>query len=344
MSYLSELGLLALGSRSKALSERLYGLADRIYRGRDLPLQGRWLPVLRLLADRGPHTVGDIASEIGQSHAAVSQLADKLVSDGWLVATADARDGRRRVLAVTVKTEQAIRDAVPVWRELRELLEQRCEQAGIDLLGTFERFERVLDEPIADQVIARCVAREREPVRIAGYDVRWRDDFRRLNEAWLEKYFSIEDIDRHVLSNPESEILDDGGVILFALRGEQAVGTCALKRQGPGRYELTKMAVDEGHQGLGLGRRLIDAAIAEFQRLRGRTLYLETNDRLAPALALYRSSGFEQQPTGMPGSKYQRSNVYMIWRGQAGVASGRVSKGRKSVSSKKIAKHRSARP
>lgn len=46
-----------------------------------------------------------------------------------------------------------------------------------------------------------------------------------------------------------------GGAILFALLGDAVVGTCALKQEGEGVFELTKMAVDESHQGLGIGRR-----------------------------------------------------------------------------------------
>ncbi len=161
-----------------------------------------------------------------------------------------------------------------------------------------------------------------------------RDYFYRLNEAWLRKYFYVEDIDHRVLSNPESEILERGGSILFAILGEAAsgdaapgdaalgesvVGTCALMpefdgAQHYGVYELTKMAVEEQRQGLGIGRALLEAAIVEFQRLGGRRLFLETNSKLTPALRLYESMGFEHQPSLKPDSHYDRANVYMVWR------------------------------
>jgi ribosomal protein S18 acetylase RimI-like enzyme len=46
-------------------------------------------------------------------------------------------------------------------------------------------------------------------------------------------------------------------------------------------------------------------------------LFLETNTRLAPAIRLYESVGFEHQPTVKPDTHYSRANVYMIWRPQA---------------------------
>ena len=100
------------------------------------------------------------------------------------------------------------------------------------------------------------------PIRIAAFHPRWRDDFRRLNEDWLRRHFNIEPIDAEVLGDPESMILTEGGEVLFALEGDAVVGTCALMAAGDGEYELTKMAVDESRHGRGIGRRLMQAAIA----------------------------------------------------------------------------------
>jgi ribosomal protein S18 acetylase RimI-like enzyme len=79
-------------------------------------------------------------------------------------------------------------------------------------------------------------------------------------------------------------------------------------------WELTKMAVTEAAQGLDIGRKLMQSAIAAYRGLGGRELFLETNSRLAPAIALYESVGFQHQAGPRPGSHYRRSDVYMIWR------------------------------
>lgn len=150
--------------------------------------------------------------------------------------------------------------------------------------------------------------------RIVDYDPQWRDDFARLNIDWLQRYFVVEAVDNEVLHDPETHILAAGGQILFAVDAkERAVGTVALKHEGEGVYELTKMAVEPGHQGAGIGRALMMAALAAYRRLDGRELFLESSSRLTPALTLYESVGFVHKPAPRPGTHYQRADVYMVW-------------------------------
>lgn len=150
--------------------------------------------------------------------------------------------------------------------------------------------------------------------RIVDFDAVWRDDFARLNIDWLERFFVVEAIDREVLHDPETHILAPGGRILFALDAkDRAIGTVALKREGEGMYELTKMAVEPGHQGAGIGRALMLAALKAYRELGGQELFLESSSKLAPALKLYESVGFAHKPAPRPGSHYQRADVYMVW-------------------------------
>lgn len=137
--------------------------------------------------------------------------------------------------------------------------------------------------------------------------------FERLNLEWLEKYFWVEDVDRVILADPATEVIGSGGHILFARVADKVVGTVALKHHGHGRYELTKMAVTEGYQGQGLGRALMDAALARFQEIEGDSLFLETNSRLATAIRLYESAGFRHEPHPA-GSDYARADTYMAFR------------------------------
>ncbi len=314
MEYISQLGLVALGSRMRAISDRLYATADEVYRISGLDIQGRWLPLLRVLHDRGPQTVGEIAEAVGQTHSAVSQLADKLTDQGWLDVIADPADKRRRRLTLTARAQADIRAAKPLWRAIADLFTQHCGEHDIDLLHTLSVFEQVLEPGLAEAIVARAATQDRTALRIVPFEPALREHFYRLNEAWLQTYFYVEEIDHRVLSNPETEILQAGGTILFAMLGEEVVGTCALLHESESVYELSKMAVDEQRQGLGIGRALMEAAIAEFRQRNGRTLFLETNNKLVPAIRLYESMGFEHQPSTKPDSHYARANVYMVWR------------------------------
>jgi len=151
-------------------------------------------------------------------------------------------------------------------------------------------------------------------VRIAGFEPRWREAFAALNIEWLERWFVVEDYDREVLANPEKYILATGGHILFAVDGqERALGTVALKHEGDGVYELTKMAVSPGARGQGVGRLLMDEALAWYRTLDARELFLESSSLLGPALALYESVGFRRHSAPRAGSHYVRADVHMIW-------------------------------
>jgi putative acetyltransferase len=151
-------------------------------------------------------------------------------------------------------------------------------------------------------------------VRVVDYEPRWRNDFARLNIEWLERWFTVEAIDREVLGDPETSILSHGGRVLFAVSADDAaLGTVALKHEGDGVYELTKMAVAPERRGSGIGRLLVEAAIAMFERLGGRELFLESSTKLQPALRLYEQVGFVHQPGPRPGSPYARSDVHMVW-------------------------------
>jgi ribosomal protein S18 acetylase RimI-like enzyme len=151
-------------------------------------------------------------------------------------------------------------------------------------------------------------------IRIVDFDPRWRADFARLNIQWLEQYFVVEPIDREVLSDPDTHILAEGGHVLFAIdEDDRVVGTVALKHEGDGVYELTKMAVDPSVRGRGIGRLLMEGALRTYRAVEGRALFLESNSSLAPALKLYESVGFRHHTAPRPGSHYARADVYMVY-------------------------------
>jgi GNAT superfamily N-acetyltransferase len=137
--------------------------------------------------------------------------------------------------------------------------------------------------------------------------------FRRLNLAWIEQLFEVEAADRKVLDDPESRIIEPGGQIFFAMDGRAAVGTVAMIFVHAGRYELAKMAVAASYQKRGLGERLGAAGIAWAREAGARTIFLQTNSRLANAIRLYERLGFRHAVDPDP-SEYARADVHMEMR------------------------------
>ena len=242
MTYLTDLGVLSLGSQLKAISDQLYAMADEVYAQHGIPLQGRWFPVLRLLHDRGPLTVGEIAASVGQTHSAISQVATRLVRDGWLTASSDESDRRTRRLALRPKADAALRDAKPLWRAIREELDERVRGAGLDPQATLTGLQQVAAPGLPDAVAAKVRAHQRDAVRIVPLRPELREHFYRLNAAWLERYFVIEPYDIEVMSNPEA-IIDRGGAVLFAGLAVALTATSALTATLSGRSAVSDAAV-----------------------------------------------------------------------------------------------------
>src|SRR5206468_3044741 len=109
--------------------------------------------------------------------------------------------------------------------------------------------------------------------------------FRRLNEAWIRRYFALEPKDHEMLGAPQGQILETGGRIFMALEDGRAVGCVALLPLADGGFEIAKMAVEEGRRGGGIGRALMERCVEAATAAGAPRLYLETNSVLAPALS-----------------------------------------------------------
>jgi GNAT superfamily N-acetyltransferase len=148
-----------------------------------------------------------------------------------------------------------------------------------------------------------------DSVTVVPYEPSHREAFKRLNEAWISRYFRLEEPDTRVLEAPQEQILDKGGHILVAVRDGEAIGVCALLRVDDATFELAKMAVAEHARGLGAGYLLGEAAKTAARAAGASRVILESNTVLTPAISLYRKLGFTEF-TGVP-SEYSRCNIHM---------------------------------
>jgi GNAT superfamily N-acetyltransferase len=149
-----------------------------------------------------------------------------------------------------------------------------------------------------------------DDIVIEPFKPEYREDFKRLNIEWLEKYFEVEPHDIEVLSEPERFIIEPGGEIFFTKLNGNVVGTCAVAKIDDHTFELAKMAVTEAAQGRGLGRKLALAVIERARQCGAKKIFLESNSKLSPALRLYRSVGFAHVPRPFT-TIYVRADVYM---------------------------------
>ncbi len=119
---------------------------------------------------------------------------------------------------------------------MQEVLEERVRAAGLDGQRTLDwAGDRGAARPCRRGGAPRVRRYRREAVRIVPFRTELREHFYRINAEWVERYFTMEPADIAVLTNPEEKVLKGGGAVLFAMLGDEVVGTCALKQEYAGR-------------------------------------------------------------------------------------------------------------
>lgn len=313
MKDLNDLGLLGLGSRLKRLSDNLYRQIDKVYCHEKVKFHARNYPLLQLLNENETMSVTQLASMLGQTHPAISQMSKKLEQSGWIYHHLDSNDERKRLLSITPAGFDIFDKLSPIWKDLQVILGRLMVTSSGNLMSNIELLERQLNKK---NLVERMSELRRErlinSVEIVHFKDSFAEDFYKLNRAWLEKYFYVEDIDHQVLSEPRKYIIDPGGFILFARIEDKIVGTAALIVGKNASLELSKMAVDPDYQGLGIGEKLAVAAIQQYQATDSKLLFLESNRQLVTALNLYTKLGFVEAEHSTETSVYSRADIYMV--------------------------------
>lgn len=147
-------------------------------------------------------------------------------------------------------------------------------------------------------------------IQIIGYRPEHQPHFERLNRAWIEKYFWMEERDTYVLQQPENAIINRGGAILIATCNGEVAGVVALKKVTGDVYEFTKMAVDERFRRRGIAKALSYAAFDKAKTMGATKVILYSQTGLVPAITMYRQLGFREVPIEKD-SVYKRSDIKM---------------------------------
>jgi len=308
--HINSTGVQALGSRLRRMADYFTEQSAQAYQLFDVALEPKWFPVFRLLQDKGPMGITEIARHIGHSHASVSKISKELIKAGLCLSEKVEADARLTQMRLSDKGLALSPGLDRQCKQVEAAVTELIAQANQDLWQTLDEYEHLLAERglfqrIQDQYKTHC-AKETE---IVDYEPQYAHCFKALNVDWIEQNFELEETDLKALDNPQSYVIDPGGFIFIALLKGEPIGTCALLKAGTGRYELAKMAVTEQAKGRGIGFLLGQACIDKARELNASSVFLESNTKLGPALNLYQKLGF-QHVTGAS-SPYQRCNVQM---------------------------------
>ncbi|HEX5058327.1 MAG TPA: GNAT family N-acetyltransferase [Kofleriaceae bacterium] len=103
-----------------------------------------------------------------------------------------------------------------------------------------------------------------------------------------------------------------GGAFWIALRDGELLGTCGVFPVAPGIYELRKMYLRGASRGLGLGKQLLEVAVAWSRKRGGTHMVLDTVEQMTRAIAFYEANGFVRDDAQIRGARCTRGYVRVL--------------------------------
>ena len=186
--------------------------------------------------------------------------------------------------------------------------EAKLTRAGLDEVALLD----TLSDELVEEILAPLSERQRDELAQATATVRRlftasavvvapADPASPEGRAAVEAYFRVLDErfdggfepQRSLPAADEALRPPSGQFLLATLKG-RTVGCVSVTMQRNARAEIRRLWVSSEVRGLGIGRRLLDAAEAEAASLGARVVGLETNSSLTEAIGLYRSSGYDE--------------------------------------------------
>ena len=100
-NYINYLKYAAFASRLGNFQNLFARDAANLYKAFDLEFEPRWFTLIKLLLDKGPMGVTEIANLLNQTHPAVNQVGNALESKNIIQSNKDKNDSRKRILVWT---------------------------------------------------------------------------------------------------------------------------------------------------------------------------------------------------------------------------------------------------
>ncbi|WP_237274771.1 bifunctional helix-turn-helix transcriptional regulator/GNAT family N-acetyltransferase [Tenacibaculum ovolyticum] len=308
-----KIGEMAIGSRLRALSDKVTGDAENIYTLYDIALKPKWFPVFYFLSNQNEaKSITSIANEIGHSHPSVIKIIREMSKEGLVIEEKDKSDRRINNILLTQKGSEISAKIQEQYIDVENAIKNTLELTTHNLWLAIQEFEYLLKKKtLFTRVLEQKKTRESTTIEILDYLPEHLTAFQELNEEWITKYFKLEDADRKALGNPKEYILDNGGKIIVAIQNEVILRVCALLKMQDSKYdyELAKMAVSPKAQGKGVGYLLGKNIIEKAKKLNASYIYLESNTILKPAISLYKKLEFKKVIGHY--TPYERCNIQM---------------------------------
>ncbi|WP_050406516.1 bifunctional helix-turn-helix transcriptional regulator/GNAT family N-acetyltransferase [Bradyrhizobium embrapense] len=255
------------------------GALDTSFLGRGRPLGAA--RVLNAIG-HGRADVGDIRDYLGLDSGLMSRLLRSLEDEGLIETSAHGDDARRRIAKLT-----------PAGRREFNAYEAISNRQAKDFLRDHTQREALL---AAMDLIASALGRD----GTALHEMDPRSEAARycLGEYYAELARRFKQgFDVKLSRDPNAkDMVRPRGSFIVAMSDGLPIGCVGLKGTSGEYAEIKRLWVAPAARGLGLGRRLMDAAESAARELDIAVLRLDTNSALAEAGQLYRRTGWTEIP------------------------------------------------
>ena len=263
---------------SRVVTQRL-GVLNDDYLARPRPLGAS--RVLYEIGEEGADARA-LRGRLGLDSGYLSRLLRRLEDEHLVTVEHDADDRRVRVVRLTEagRAERAELDrrSDELARTLLDHLDESRRAHLIEAMATVERLLTAQLVEIAPEDPTSEAARSCLRSYFAELDARFDDGF---------------DPDLSIRAEAD-DLVPPAGLLLVAWLDGDPVGCGALKFHGREPAEIKRMWVSPAVRGLSLGRRMLRELEHAAAEAGATAVRLETNQRLAEAIALYRSAGYRE--------------------------------------------------
>lgn len=156
--YSRSKGGIALAARLRRVSERLDRDGTRVYAAHGIVFEQGWYGVLRQIIERGPSTVGEIASAMRVSHVAASKASRSLERAGYVQSSSSDSDKRRRLIELTDEGRALSRRLTPLWEAFNAAAAELNQEAD-DIVRLLDKLDDALDARSMFDRVAACIGR-----------------------------------------------------------------------------------------------------------------------------------------------------------------------------------------
>lgn len=146
MDFFDKVGVLAIASRLRRLTDRMSADDIKIYELFGLDFKPKWFPLFATLMDDTPHTVTSIAKETGLSHSSISVMAKEMQKKGLLQIEQSSNDARRTELQLTAAGRNIVPNIKKMMISGEKSVNKVLNQCSQNLWLALGEWEKCLDE------------------------------------------------------------------------------------------------------------------------------------------------------------------------------------------------------